>query len=136
MNGECLNTRLQKRCGCGPKVCVVSRMGTQSIGESTLLNTMSGCRLKVSTGQCTRGIKLQLVKTEKRTGEFDYILVRNTEGIRSPEFFGTDRASWRDNRLATFSILQADMTIITTVNEEDAAIIEVLPLVMLAFKYC
>ena len=129
-----LNINLKKVLGRDPLVFVLSIVGTQSTGKSTLLNTMFGCRLKVSAGQCTRGINLQLVKAENRGKIFDYILVIDTEGIRSPEFFGTDKAVWRDNRLATFSILPADACIITTVNEEDSAIKEVLPIVMLAFR--
>eukprot|EP00794_Sanderia_malayensis_P004911 gene4911-5557_t len=131
---QSLNAKLKAKHGHDPLVCVFSIMGTQSTGKSTLLNTMFGCRLKVSAGQCTRGINLQLVKVENREGIFDYILAIDTEGIRSPEFFGTEGSIWRDNRLATFSILPADISIITTVNEEDSAIKEVLPIVMLAFK--
>eukprot|EP00794_Sanderia_malayensis_P004912 gene4912-5558_t len=131
---QSLNAKLKAKHGHDPLVCVFSIMGTQSTGKSTLLNTMFGCRLKVSADQCTRGINLQLVKVEDRGGIFDYILAIDTEGIRSPEFFGTEGSIWRDNRLATFSILPADISIITTVNEEDSAIKEVLPIVMLAFK--
>eukprot|EP00794_Sanderia_malayensis_P004906 gene4906-5554_t len=131
---QSLNAKLKAKHGHDPLVCVFSIMGTQSTGKSTLLNTMFGCRLKVSAGQCTRGINLQLVKVENREEIFDYILAIDTEGIRSPEFFGTEGSIWKDNRLATFSILPADISIITTVNEEDSAIKEVLPIVMLAFK--
>ena len=109
-------------------------MGTQSTGKSTLLNTMFGCRLKVSAGQCTRGMNVELVTAENREEKFDYVLVIDTEGLRSPEFFGTDGAIWRDNRMATLSVLPSDACIVTTVNEEDSAIKEVLPIVMLAFK--
>ena len=129
-----VNTKLKENLGRDPIIFVLSVMGAQSTGKSVLLNTMFGCRLKVSAGQCTRGMNLQLVRAENRAGKFDYVLVIDTQGLRSPEFFGADDAIVRDNRLATYSILPADACIITAVNEDDSAIKEVLPIVMLAFK--
>ena len=129
-----LNSELNRVLGREPLIFVLSIMGTQSTGKSTLLNTIFGCRLKVSAGQCTRGMNVQLVTAENREEKFDYVLVIDTEGLRSPEFFGTDGAIWRDNRMATLSVLPSDACIVTTVNEEDSAFEEVLPIVMLAFK--
>ena len=128
-----LNDKLMQTLGHEPKVFVVSVMGTQSTGKSTLLNTMFGCQLQTSSGQCTRGVHLQLARAENREG-IDYVLIMDTEGIRSPEFFGTEDSVSRDNRMATFAVLPANACIVTTVNEEDSAIKEVLPIVMLAFK--
>ena len=128
-----LDCNLTQKLGREPKVFVVSIMGTQSTGKSTLLNTMFGCQLQTSAGQCTRGVHLQLAKAENREG-IDYVLIMDTEGIRSPEYFGTEGSVSRDNRMATFAVLPAHACLVTTVNEEDSAIKEVLPIVMLAFK--
>ncbi|CAK9878987.1 unnamed protein product [Sphagnum jensenii] len=115
-----------------PKVFVLSIVGLQSSGKSTLLNLMFGTQLKTSAGQCTRGVYLQLVKSE--WPEFDYVLILDTEGIRAPEFFGTKDVELHDNRLATFAVLPADACIIMVANEEDSGFKEVLPMVLLAFK--
>jgi hypothetical protein len=115
-----------------PKVFVLSIVGLQSSGKSTLLNLMFGTQLKTSAGQCTRGVYLQLVKSE--WPEYDYVLILDTEGIRAPEFFGTKDVELHDNRLATFAVLPADACIIMVANEEDSGLKEVLPMVLLAFK--
>ena len=47
------------------RICVFSIMGLQSSGKSTLLNLMFGTQLHVSAGRCTRGVYLQLVKSER-----------------------------------------------------------------------
>ena len=115
------------------RLLVLSVMGVQSSGKSTLLNLMFGTRLRASAGMCTRGVNIQLLKAEDRL-EYDYVLILDTEGVRAPEFSGLQGATWRDNRLATFSILPADVTIIMINNEEDTAAREVLPIVMLAYQ--
>jgi GTPase Era involved in 16S rRNA processing len=115
------------------RIFVLSVMGVQSSGKSTLLNLMFGTRLRASAGMCTRGVNIQLLKAEDRS-EYDYILILDTEGVRAPEFSGLEGSTWRDNRLATFSILPADVTIIMINNEEDTAAREVLPIVMLAYQ--
>ena len=38
------------------KVCVVSVLGPQSSGKSTLLNFLFGCSFTTSIGRCTRGV--------------------------------------------------------------------------------
>ena len=116
-----------------PRILVLSVMGVQSSGKSTLINLMFGTRLRASAGMCTRGVNIQLLKAEGRP-EYDYVLILDTEGVRAPEFSGLQGATWRDNRLATFSILPADVTIIMINNEEDTAAREVLPIVMLAYQ--
>ncbi|CAF3723286.1 unnamed protein product [Rotaria sp. Silwood1] len=130
-----LNTILTKKDkDKGPcRIFVLSVMGVQSSGKSTLLNLMFGTRLRASAGMCTRGVNIQLLKAEDRS-EYDYVLILDSEGVRAPEFSGLEGATWRDNRLATFSILPADATIIMINNEEDTAAREVLPIVMLAYQ--
>ena len=114
-------------------IFVLSVIGVQSSGKSTLLNTMFGVKLRTSVGQCTRGVNMQLLPVKGRP-EYDYILLLDTEGTRSPEFHGLPGSEKRDNQMATLSILLADATIIVTPGENDAAIKEILPIVLMAYQ--
>ena len=98
-----------------PKVFVLSILGVQSSGKSTLLNTMFGIQFKVSAGRCTRGAFVQLLPIEmslRETLKCDYILVIDTEGLHSPE---SDHK--KDNEIATFVIGLADITIVNIFGE-------------------
>ncbi|UJR24134.1 hypothetical protein I4U23_027100 [Adineta vaga] len=114
------------------QVFVLSILGEQSSGKSTLLNWMYGIRLRASAGMTTKGVHIQLLKAENRE-EYDYILVLDTEGINAPEYKGLTDTTARDNRLATFAILPADATIILINNEADQVARDVLSIVMLAY---
>ena len=130
---QTLQRKLNELIGKEAQVFVLSIMGTQSSGKSTLLNIMFGCKMRVSAGQCTKGIYIQLIKSEF-DDRYDYVLILDTEGLRAPEFFGEQWSIWKDNRMATLAVLSADATIITAVNEDDTAIREVVPIVLLAHK--
>ncbi|OQR81129.1 hypothetical protein ACHHYP_16720 [Achlya hypogyna] len=116
----------------GARIFVLSIMGVQSAGKSTLLNYMFGVRLRTSVSRCTRGINIQLLEVDGRA-EYDYILLLDTEGIRSPEYVGMDGSAWRDNRMATLAILPSDATIILSKGESTVAISEILPIVLSVF---
>jgi hypothetical protein len=127
-----LHVELDALLGHKPKVFVLSIVGLQSSGKTTLLNVMFGTKLKTSAGMCTRGVFLQLVKSERP--EFDYVLILDTMGLRAPEFFGREDREVQDNRLLAFAVLPADACVVMVANEEDNGLKEVLPMVMLAFK--
>ncbi|CAF4381028.1 unnamed protein product, partial [Didymodactylos carnosus] len=115
------------------RIFVLSIIGVQSSGKSTLLNIMFGVRLRASTGQCTRGINIQLLKSEERD-EYDYVLLLDTEGLRAPECKDVEYSEWKDNRMATFAVLPADATIILVNGEQDGALKDVLSIVALAYE--
>lgn len=115
------------------RIFILSVLGVQSTGKSTMFNVMFGARLHTSAGKCTRGVNIQLLKSENRP-EYDFILLLDTEGIRAPEHGISTDSTWRDNRLATFAILPADATIILINSEDDSAAREVLPIVMLTYQ--
>jgi hypothetical protein len=117
----------------GKRVFVLSVMGVQSSGKSTLLNTMFGIRMRTSVGQCTRGVNMQLLAVEGRP-EYDFILLLDTEGTRSSEYHGLAGSEKRDNQMATLSILLSDATIIVIPGENDAAVKEILPIVLMAYQ--
>ena len=96
-----------------PKLFVLSILGLQKSGKSTLLNVMFGCRLRTNVERCTKGIYLQLIRST-RAG-FDYVLVLDVEGVRSMEIQqkeGDEKAMQHDNRLAMLSVWCADATLI------------------------
>nr|CAH0102501.1 unnamed protein product [Daphnia galeata] len=117
----------------GKRIFVLSVMGVQSSGKSTLLNTMFGIQMRTSVGQCTRGVNMQLVPVEDRP-EYDYILLLDTEGTRSPEYHGLPGSEKRDNQMATLSILLSDASIVVIPLENDAAVKEILPIVLMAYQ--
>ncbi|XP_065576708.1 uncharacterized protein LOC136037803 [Artemia franciscana] len=115
------------------KIFVLSVLGEQSSGKSTLLNTMFGIQLATSVGQCTRGLTMTLIKTVNRQ-EYDYVIIFDSEGVRSPEHTGIDGCVKRDNKIATLSILPSDAVILLIKGENDKALKEILPIVALAYK--
>uniref|UniRef100_A0A1I8HG08 VLIG-type G domain-containing protein n=1 Tax=Macrostomum lignano TaxID=282301 RepID=A0A1I8HG08_9PLAT len=112
------------------KIYVISVLGLQSSGKSTLLNTMFGLKFAVSAGRCTRGAFLQLVPVESGM-PFDYVAVLDTEGLRAPEL-GLDKHH-HDNELATLVLGLGDVTIINIKGENAAEINEILQVAIHAF---
>ena len=119
---------LREKNGFDPKVCVLSVLGVQSTGKSTLLNTVFGVQFSVSAGRCTRGAFMQLIPVHpslhEKTG-VHYFLLIDTEGLRAPEL---DRlqALERDNEMATFVIGIANLTLINVPGELAGDIYDVL----------
>ena len=97
-----------------PKVFVLSVLGLQSSGKSTMLNTVFGLQFNVSSGKCTRGAFMQLLPLDEQLitqTSFSYVLIVDTEGLRTPEL-DSQKAHKRDSELATFVIGLADVTLV------------------------
>ncbi|CAM4638179.1 unnamed protein product [Lepidochelys kempii] len=117
------------------KVFVLSVLGTQSTGKSTLLNAMFGLQFSVSSGRCTRGAFMQLIKVEenlKQDLNFSYILVIDTEGLRAMEMANKQSFN-HDNELATFVIGIGNMTVINIFGENPSEMQDVLQIAVQAF---
>ncbi|XP_050975869.1 interferon-induced very large GTPase 1 isoform X2 [Labeo rohita] len=117
------------------RVFVLSVLGIQSSGKSTMLNAMFGLQFTVSAGRCTRGAFMQLVKVSdemKSQMNFDYILVVDTEGLRSLDLAGTSTRH-HDNELATFVVGLGNLTLINIFGENLAEMQDVLQIVVQAF---
>ena len=113
------------------RVFVLSIMGIQSSGKSTLLNTMFGLQFAVSAGRCTRGIYAQLLPTMKASNlPFDYMLVLDSEGLRAQ---GIGHNLEYDNEMATLVIGLADLTLINIKGEIMAEVKDILQIVVHAF---
>ena len=118
----------------GGKIFVLSVLGIQSTGKSTLLNTMFGLRFNVSAGRCTRGAYIQLLPLNNSLRQMidcDYVLIIDTEGLRAPEL--QLEGLKHDNELATFVIGLADATIINVSSETPGDLDDILQTSLHAF---
>ncbi|EHB06711.1 Interferon-induced very large GTPase 1 [Heterocephalus glaber] len=113
---------------------VLSILGLQSSGKSTLLNALFGLQFSVSAGRCTRGAYMQLLKVEEAFTEelgFDFLLVIDTEGLRAPELNNKSQ-NW-DNELATFVIGLGNLTLINIFGENPSEMQDILQIAVQAF---
>uniref|UniRef100_A0A8C4TDX3 VLIG-type G domain-containing protein n=1 Tax=Erpetoichthys calabaricus TaxID=27687 RepID=A0A8C4TDX3_ERPCA len=116
------------------RIFVLSVLGIQSTGKSTLLNAMFGLQFATSAGRCTRGAFMQLIKIKEDLLDldFDYLLVVDTEGLRALEF--ADKGTLKhDNELATFVIGIANLTLINIFGENPSDMQDILEIVGQAF---
>ncbi|XP_041863308.1 interferon-induced very large GTPase 1-like [Melanotaenia boesemani] len=116
------------------RVFVLSVLGVQSSGKSTMLNAMFGLQFAVSAGRCTKGAYMQLVKLSdgiKKNYKFNYVLVVDTEGLRALELAGNTTLH-HDNELATFVVGVGNMTLINIFGENPADMQDVLQIVVQA----
>ncbi|XP_076735619.1 interferon-induced very large GTPase 1-like [Maylandia zebra] len=116
-------------------VFVLSVLGLQSSGKSTMLNTMFGLQFAVSAGRCTKGAFMQLLKVSeemKKDWKFDYVLVVDTEGLRALEIEG-DNTLHHDNELATLVVGLGNLTLINIFGENPSEMQDILQIVVQAF---
>uniref|UniRef100_A0A3B3ZM61 VLIG-type G domain-containing protein n=1 Tax=Periophthalmus magnuspinnatus TaxID=409849 RepID=A0A3B3ZM61_9GOBI len=114
------------------RVFVLSVLGIQSSGKSTMLNAIFGLQF---AGRCTRGAFMQMVKLSeeiKKGFKWDYILVVDTEGLRALELEG-NATIHHDNELATFVVGVGNMTLVNIFGENPSEMQDVLQIVVQAF---
>ncbi|XP_064267496.1 interferon-induced very large GTPase 1-like [Passer domesticus] len=117
------------------RVFVLSVLGIQSTGKSTLLNAMFGLQFNVSAGRCTRGAFMQLIPVTEELQQdlgFDFVLVVDTEGLRAIEMANKQSLN-HDNELATFVIGVGNMTVINIFGENPSEMHDVLQIAVQAF---
>ncbi|XP_078473999.1 up-regulator of cell proliferation-like [Lampetra planeri] len=122
--------------GRDPRVFILTVLGVQSTGKSTLLNTMFGLQFTVSSGRCTRGAFMQLISIDnelRQELECDFILVIDTEGLKAPELATLHDSYEHDNELATVVIGLSDVTLINLAMENVEEMKDVLQIVVHAF---
>ena len=127
---------LHKKVGQRSRLLVMTVLGVQSTGKSTLLNTMFGVQFPVSSGRCTRGAFMLFLKVgEDLRSELncDFIVLIDTEGLKSPDLEQLEDSYEHDNQLATFVIGLSDATIINIAMENAAEMKDVLQIAVHAF---
>ncbi|XP_066485317.1 up-regulator of cell proliferation-like isoform X2 [Tiliqua scincoides] len=129
-------TELHKKLRGQSKMMVITVLGVQSTGKSTLLNTMFGLQFAVSSGRCTRGAFMTLLRVtgnlQAETG-CDFILVIDTEGLKAPELAKLEDSYEHDNELATLVIGLSDITIVNLAMENATEMKDILQIVVHAF---
>ncbi len=117
------------------RVFVLSVLGIQSSGKSTMLNAMFGLQFAVGPGRTTRGAFMQLVRVSdemKTQLNIGYILVVDTEGLRALELSGRS-SRHHDNELATFVVGLGNLTLINIFGENPYEIKDILQIVVKFF---
>ena len=97
-----------------PKVFVLSVLGLQRTGKSTMLNTVFGLQFHVSAERNTQGAFIQLLKLDdnlRSQTKCDYLLLIDTKGFHTPEL-DLLKIQKCDSELATFVMGLADTTLI------------------------
>ncbi|XP_040211940.1 up-regulator of cell proliferation-like [Rana temporaria] len=118
------------------KLRVITVMGVQSTGKSTLLNTMFGLQFPVASGRCTRGAFMTLLKVKENFQEelgCQFILVIDTEGLKAPELASLEDSYEHDNELATLVVGLSDITIVNMAMENTTEMKDILQIVVHAF---
>ncbi|XP_053881098.1 up-regulator of cell proliferation-like [Malaclemys terrapin pileata] len=129
-------TQLHAKLGGRSRMLVLTVLGVQSTGKSTLLNTMFGLQFAVSSGRCTRGAFMSLIKVAENFQQdlgCDFILVIDTEGLKAPELAKLEDSYEHDNELATLVIGLSDITIVNMAMENATEMKDILQIVVHAF---
>ncbi|KAJ1156371.1 hypothetical protein NDU88_009093 [Pleurodeles waltl] len=129
---KALSIKLGEKC----RMIVLSVLGVQSTGKSTLLNTMFGLQFAVSSGRCTRGAFMLLLKVKENFRQSfgcDCVLVIDTEGLKAPELTLQEDSYRHDNELATLVIGLSNITIINLAMEHATEMKDILEIAVHAF---
>ncbi|XP_060900810.1 up-regulator of cell proliferation-like isoform X1 [Labrus mixtus] len=127
---------LHNKVGEKSRLLVLTVLGVQSTGKSTLLNTMFGVQFPVSSGRCTRGAYMLFLRVgDDMQSElnYDFIVLIDTEGLRSPCLAQLEDSCEHDNQLATFVIGLSDVTIINVAMENSTEMKDFLQIATHAF---
>ncbi|XP_041669725.1 up-regulator of cell proliferation-like [Cheilinus undulatus] len=127
---------LHNKVGGKSRLLVLTVLGVQSSGKSTLLNTMFGVQFPVSSGRCTRGAYILFLRVSddmQAELNYDFLVLIDTEGLKSPCLAQLEDSYEHDNQLATFVIGLSDVTIINIAMENSTEMKDVLQIATHAF---
>ncbi|XP_067440265.1 up-regulator of cell proliferation-like isoform X2 [Thunnus thynnus] len=111
------------------KLKVITVIGAENSGKSTLLNTMFGVRFSTSRG-CTRGAFIQLINVSKDVRKelgCDCILIIDTEGLKPHQMAQDDHSHERDREVASLAVALSDATIVSVCmdNSREKEVLEI-----------
>ena len=112
--------------GLNDRIAVVSILGPQSSGKSTLLNFLFGCDFTTSSGRCTKGIYGTYFKVSNFNA-CDGILVLDTEGLFG--LLNKNEARHRDKfdrKLILFCLAVSDFVVVNFKGDIDKNLSDVL----------
>ena len=110
------------------KLLVVTILGPQSSGKSTLLNYLVGAKFHVSAGRCTKGLNAMLLRSNFE--ETKEMLILDSEGIFSIE----RNDPMYDRRLAIFCLAVSNILLINIKGELSKEIQKVLEVAVYALN--
>lgn len=117
------------------KLKVITIIGAENSGKSTLLNTMFGLRFAVGKGTCTRGAFIQLINVNKDVRKdlgCDCIIIIDTEGLKPHQMIQEDHSHERDKEVASLAVALSDATIVS-VPRDNSSEKDILEMVLHAF---
>ncbi|XP_063045699.1 interferon-induced very large GTPase 1-like [Engraulis encrasicolus] len=118
------------------KMVVVTVLGVKKTGKSTLLNTMFGVQFDINGGRCTKGAFMVLIRLKadmKEELKCDFLLIIDTEGLKSPDLTQRDHSNEQDNELATLAVGVSDVMITNIAMENFTEMKDVLQIGIHAF---
>ncbi|XP_076003751.1 up-regulator of cell proliferation-like isoform X2 [Genypterus blacodes] len=98
------------------KVKVISIIGAENTGKSTLLNTMFGARFAVSRGRSSRGAFIQLININKDIREelgCDCIMIIDAEGLKPHQMVQEDDCHELHIDVAKLAVGLSDIVIVS-----------------------
>ena len=99
---------------------VITVLGPQSSGKSTLLNHLFGAKFQVSDGRCTKGLNAMLVNTDLPDAK--QVLILDSEGL-----FSIEKNNKRyDRNLVVFCFAISNFVLINMKGELDTAVQSIL----------
>uniref|UniRef100_A0A667WLR0 Upregulator of cell proliferation n=1 Tax=Myripristis murdjan TaxID=586833 RepID=A0A667WLR0_9TELE len=119
------------------KIKIITIIGAENTGKSTLLNTMFGLRFPVGVGRCTRGAFIQVISINTEVREemgCDCIMVIDTEGLKPHQLAQDDNSHERDKEVASLAVGLSDVTIVSISEDNSREISDILEIVLQAFS--
>nr|XP_014425403.2 up-regulator of cell proliferation-like [Pelodiscus sinensis] len=129
-------TELHAKLGGRSRMLVLSVMGGQGTGKSTLLNTMFGLQFAVSSGRCTRGAFMSLLKVAETFQPVlgcDCLLVIDTEGLKAPELAKLEDRYQHHNELVMLVVGLSDIVIVNMAMENATDMQDILQIMLDTF---
>ncbi|KAJ0019785.1 hypothetical protein NQD34_007354 [Periophthalmus magnuspinnatus] len=129
-------SELHQLVSCKSRILVITVLGVQSTGKSALLNTMFGVQFAVSSGRCTRGAFMLLIRVSEEVKKMlhcDFLIIIDTEGLKSPKLAKLDNSYEHDNELTTLVVGLSDITLVNIAMENYTEMKDILQIVVHAF---